>query len=195
MVVPTTKDILHVIEWMEKRLDEMSWKLHEVRKICLERVVNVIILICGNLEVLLKLIIQMLNVSLTGKHSGTYLEQILLITQTLLFLVPQFSKWIIESIIIDQLMIAFGDALPDQLEDSLKLFYGCNNSWFDELEFRGDRRTKFVERSWVRRSVCDGCLAGGMLALQVILATHRREYKIEMVGETNGRSEEGWEYV
>lgn len=91
-MVPTAKDILHIIEGMKKRVDEMSCKLHEPREICLERIVNVIILICGNLEVLLKLIIQTSNVSLTGRHSGTYLEQILLITQTLLFLVPQFSK-------------------------------------------------------------------------------------------------------
>lgn len=77
---------------MEKRIDEMSRKLHESREICFERVVNVIILICGNLEVLLKLIIQTSNVSLTRRHSNTYLEQVLLITQTLLFLVPQFSK-------------------------------------------------------------------------------------------------------
>jgi len=106
----------------------MSCKLHEPREICLERVVNVIILICGNLEVLLKLIIETSNVSLTERHSGTYFEQILLIAQTLLFLVPQFSKRIIEPIIIDQLMITFSDTLPNQLEDTLELFHGCKNS-------------------------------------------------------------------
>lgn len=47
--------LLHVEERVEQRVNELRRKHHEAREVLLERVIDIFVFICGNLEILFKL--------------------------------------------------------------------------------------------------------------------------------------------
>lgn len=80
----------------------MRGELHESWDFLLECVIDIIVLIGRDLEILLEL------------------EQVLLVTQAFLFLIPELGERVIESIVVSELVVAFGNRLANDLENTLK---------------------------------------------------------------------------
>ena len=68
------------------------------------------------------------------RANSTHLEQVLLITQTLLFLLSQLVQRIVVPIKVDELVIAFRRSLSDPLANLIEVLAGLNDPAFDELK-------------------------------------------------------------
>lgn len=93
-------------------------------------------------------------------HWLTNLEQVLLVIQAFLLLVSKLGQRVVESIIINQLVVTFRDCLSDDFQNALELLDRTNHARLDELKLRCYDRTEFIQVLGIRRSVGDrgGCI-------------------------------------
>lgn len=96
----------------------MCRELHEPWEVLLECIVDIIVLIGRDLEFLLEL------------------EQVLLITQALLLLIPQFGERVVKSVIVGEFVVAFSNRLANDLENALKFLQWADDATLDKLELR-----------------------------------------------------------
>jgi hypothetical protein len=71
-------------------------------------------------------------------EASNHLEQILLVTQALLLLLPQLVQTVVVSIKIDELVIPLGTCFTYSLADLSELFAWLDDSRVDELKFRSE---------------------------------------------------------
>lgn len=76
--------------------------------------------------------------------SETHLEDVLLILQTLLLLVPQLVQTIIVAIKVDELVLALGDGLADLFADIVQFLARLHDARSDQLQLGSER---FCSRS------------------------------------------------
>ena len=92
-------DALHVIETVEERIDKLRGHNHKLRELLLQRRVNLIIFLCGNLEILLQLPGRQFD-HRQYLRNPTDPKQVLLIREGLLLLLPQLGKVVIVPIVV-----------------------------------------------------------------------------------------------
>src|SRR5271170_3021737 len=86
---------------MEEWINEPRGQDHKLRQFGLESSIDRLVFLSGHIEILLQL--DGVNITLTITKHSIYLEEILLVAQALLFLVPQLVQAIIMTVIIHQL--------------------------------------------------------------------------------------------
>lgn len=122
------------------------------------------------------------------RSAPTDFEQVLLVAKRLLPLLSQLRQRVIETIIVDELVVALGDALPDLLEDGLELLDWANNARLDELQLWRESALEFVQREVIPVHVPD-CVTGvRVLAYQVKLACDRLEHLCKVLREVDART-------
>ena len=93
---------LHVVEGVEEGVDELRRLDKEARKLVLHCGVDEFVLVGRDFEVLFEL--RASGHLPTREHGkGTHLKQVLLVVESLLFLVSEFRQRVIEAIVVNQL--------------------------------------------------------------------------------------------
>ena len=173
---------------MEKRVDELRRQCEEARQFCLHRCIPIVIVVRRHFKVLLELVGCLAQSIGAVRSAPTDLEQVLLVAKRLLPLLSQLRQRVIETIIVDELVVALGDTLPDLLEDGLELLDGANNARLDELQLWRESALEFVQREVIPVHVPD-CVTGvRVLAYQVKLACDRLEHLCKVLREVDART-------
>jgi hypothetical protein len=92
---------LHIVKRVEEWVNELRGQDHELRQFGLESRIDSLVFLSGHIEILLQL--ERVNITLTVTEHGIYLEEISLVVQGLLFLLPQLIQAVIMTVIIHQL--------------------------------------------------------------------------------------------
>lgn len=80
-------------------------------------------------------------------------------------------------------MVAFGNALADELHDALQLLHGAHDPAVYQLQFRYDRGLELVKDALVRIDMLDSVLGLGMVAQEIGLADERVEQPRKVLRE------------
>lgn len=133
-----------------------------------------------------------------------HLVQVFLVTEGLLFFIPQLCQRVVESVIVYQLndsdvrwkasrlhmigwkayfMVSLRDGLPYGLHDALKFPHWSHHATLDQLELRADRRPQLFQRSMVRVNVLDRVFSLREFAEEVILGSDGMKDDGEMLGQ------------
>jgi hypothetical protein len=117
---------------VEKRVDEPSGHGEERRQLGLEKVVVVFVFSRRELKVLLNLLYSATCFIFEG--GVTHSEEILLILQALLLLLPQLVQAVVVPVIVDELVVPLDAALADLLANVVELLARLDDAGVDELE-------------------------------------------------------------
>ena len=90
-------------------------------------------------------------------------------------------------------MLSLRDHLPNSLHDTLEFPHGPHDATLDQLEFRADGRTQFLQRSIIRVDVLDRVHGLRELPEEVILGSDRMKEDREMLREAAPGREECWQ--
>lgn len=122
---------------MEERVDEVGGHFKESWQLGLQELVVLLVLAGSELEILLNLG-RSSSASLSERRPGqlTHLEQVFLVRERLLLLLPQLVQAVIMSVKVDQLVVSLDTSLPDLLADLDQFLARRDNSGIDQLQFR-----------------------------------------------------------
>jgi len=116
-----------------------------------------------------------------------HLEQVLLVAQGFLLLVPQLGQGVVEPVVIQQLVSASApllcqdnvrpclviplcDGLAYCLYDRLELLDRCSYSGLDELQLRANEKLEFLHCSLVLGNASDGVAGVGVFTNKIVFS-------------------------
>ena len=120
---------------MKEGIDETRRHFEKSRKFPFEQVV--VVLVLARREIIVLLDLHVVN-TLHRKVQAhvTRLEEVLLIAQRFLLLLPQLVQTIIVPVVIDELVVPLDTCLADPLANIVQLLTRPNDPCIDELQFR-----------------------------------------------------------